>query len=178
MMKNRVQKKNKTFLLSAIGLYFLAINLLFLSFCPLPPVCYAQAVPSAELINNAKSYNGKIVVFAGEVIGDVMQRGEFAWINIKDGNDVIGAWVGKDLIKDILYTGNYKTKGDWVEVVGIFSRACLEHGGDLDIHAHTLRKINSGRAVRERLNLDKRNLSLIFLGVLCLVLILRQLSRK
>lgn len=141
-------------------------------------ICYAQSISSTELINNAKSYNGKIVVFAGEVIGDVMQRGEFAWINIKDGKDVIGVWVDKDLTKDILYTGSYKTKGDLVEVVGIFSRACLEHGGDLDIHAHTLRKINSGRVIIERLSSDKRNLSLILLGVLCLVLILRQLSRK
>lgn len=141
-------------------------------------ICYAQSISSTELINNAKSYNGKIVVFAGEVIGDVMQRGEFAWINIKDGNDAIGIWVDKDLTKDILLTGSYKTKGDLVEVVGIFSRVCLEHGGDLDIHAHTLRKINSGRVIIERLSLDRRNLSLIFLGVLCLVLILRQLSRK
>ncbi len=141
-------------------------------------ICSAQSISSTELINNAKSYNGKIVVFAGEVIGDVMQRGEFAWINIKDGNNAIGIWVDKDLTKDILLTGSYKTKGDLVEVVGIFSRACLEHGGDLDIHAHTLRKINSGRVIIERLSLDKRNLSLIFLGVLCLVLILRQLSRK
>jgi len=140
--------------------------------------CFAQPITSAELISNAKIYNGKAVNFSGEVIGDVMRRASFAWININDGNNAIGVWIRLELIKDIVYTGSFKSRGDRVEVTGIFNRACLEHGGDLDIHAQALRKINSGRMVPEHVNIDKINLSLIFLGVLCLVLILTKLMRK
>jgi len=140
--------------------------------------CFAQPITSAELISNAKIYNGKAVNFSGEVIGDVMRRASFAWININDGNNAIGVWIRLELTKDIVYTGSFKSRGDRVEVTGIFNRACLEHGGDLDIHAQALRKINSGRMVPEHVNIDKINLSLIFLGVLCLVLILTKLMRK
>ena len=139
---------------------------------------YAQSISSTELINNAKEYDGKTVVYEGEVIGDIMVRGEFAWINVNDGQNAIGIWLDKNLPADILYTGSYKFKGDWVEVTGVFQRACLEHGGDLDIHAQTIRKIRQGRQILERLNTSKRNLGLVLLGVLCLVWILRRLKLK
>ncbi len=140
--------------------------------------CYAQAVSSAELINNAKLYDGKAVIYEGEVIGDIMVRGNYAWINVNDGPNAIGIWIDKTLTKDILYAGSYKSKGDWLEITGVFHRACPEHGGDLDIHAQGIRKIKPGRPVLERLNLDKRNLAFILLGVLCLVWILRLLKVK
>jgi len=140
--------------------------------------CFAQPISSTELINNAKLYDAKVVVYSGEVIGDVMVRARYAWININDGNNAIGIWVSKAVAKDIQYSGSYKAKGDVLEVSGIFHRSCPEHGGDLDIHAQYIRKLNSGRLLTERLNLEKRNFSLILLGVLCLVLILRQLKPK
>ncbi len=156
--------------------YYCALYLFVIFFTS--SYCFAQSVSSAELINNAKLYDGKVVVFAGEAVGDVMARGKFAWVNINDGNNAIGIWIDGSLAKDIIYTGSYKSKGDWLEVSGIFNRACLQHGGDLDIHAQAMRKINNGRVLTERLNSAKRNLSLILLGVTCLVLTLRQLIRK
>ena len=137
--------------------------------------CFAQPISSAELINNAKLYDGKTVVYEGEAIGDIMVRGEFAWINVNDGQNAIGIWLHKDLTKDIFYTGSYKSKGDWVQIAGVFQRACPQHGGDLDIHAQAIRKISEGRTTQEILNLSKRNLVFVLLGILCLVLILRRL---
>jgi len=139
--------------------------------------CYGQPVSSRELINNARAYDGRTIMYAGEVIGEIMARGKHAWLNINDGNLAIGVWVPKALLKDISYTGNYKSIGDWVEIVGVFCRSCAEHGGDLDIHAVTLRKINSGRPIQDRLSSAKRNFALALLGTLCLVLILRQFKR-
>jgi len=138
--------------------------------------CDAQTISSSELINNAKLYDGKLVTYEGEVIGDIMVRGEYAWVNVNDGQNAIGVWIEKSLTRDILYTGSYKSKGDWIEITGIFQRACPAHGGDLDLHAQGIRKIRPGRAVLEKLNLTKRNLVLVLLGVLCLVWILRQLK--
>ena len=83
-----------------------------------------------------------------------------------------------DMAKEIYFTGSYKTQGDKVEVAGIFHRACLEHGGDLDIHAQSLRKLENGRTVNQVLSLDKKNLSLILLGALFLLWILTLFRRK
>ncbi len=144
----------------------------------LATLLYAQPASSTGLINNAKQYDGKIVAYEGEVIGDVMVRGEYAWINVNDGQNAIGIWINKSLTKDILYTGSYKSKGDWVEVTGTFQRACIQHGGDLDIHAQAIRKLKAGRETLERLNISKRNQAFVLLGILCLVWILRLLKRK
>lgn len=140
--------------------------------------CYAQSISSIELINNAKVYDGKTVIYEGEIIGDIMARGNYAWMNVNDGNSAIGIWINTSLTKDIFYTGSYESKGDRVEVTGIFHRACPEHGGDLDIHAQGLRKIGSGKLVLEKLNLDKRNQAIVLLGILSLVWILTLLKRR
>jgi len=137
--------------------------------------CSAQPISSAELIQNAKVYDGRTIVYTGEVIGDIMARGDFAWVNINDGKNAIGVWMNKGLAANIIYTGSYRFKGDSVEIIGVFHRACPDHGGDLDIHAQGVRKINSGRQTIERFNLNKRNMALVLLGILCLVLVLRQL---
>jgi hypothetical protein len=141
-------------------------------------ISFAQPVPSTDLINNAKEYDAKIVVYAGEVIGDIMQRGDFAWINVNDGQNALGIWANNSLVKDIVYTGSYKSTGDTVEVTGVFHRACPEHGGDLDIHAQAIRKTTPGRSVQRKLNPGKRNLVIVLLGVLSLIWILSLFKRK
>ena len=140
--------------------------------------CYAQTLSSTELTSRAAQYDLKVVTYAGEVVGDVMVRGAFAWVNLNDGTNAIGIWVDKNLLKDIEYAASYKAKGDWLEVTGIFHRACPQHGGDLDIHAQTISKIRSGNKVVEEIDKNKRNAAFILLGTACLLLILRQLKRK
>ena len=138
----------------------------------------AQSISSDELINNAKSIDGKSVAYIGEVVGDVMIRGEYAWVNLLDEKNAIGVWVGKDLVKDITYTGSYKFKGDVVEVSGVFHHACLQHGGDLDIHAQSLTKIIPGRPVQEIPNFKKGNIVILLSGALVLIWILVLLKRR
>lgn len=140
--------------------------------------CYAQPISSTELINNAKQYDGKTVIYRGEVIGDIMARKDYVWLNVNDGVNAIGVWIDKNLSRNIVYTGSFKFRGDIVEIEGVFHRACLEHGGDLDVHAWALRRIVSGMAVRDRLDIHKKNLVILLLGILCLILILNRLKRK
>jgi hypothetical protein len=136
---------------------------------------YAQPFSSTELINNAKNYNGNTVVYKGEVIGDIMVRGEYAWINVNDGYSAIGIWIRKELIKDIFYAGSYKATGDLVEITGKFNRACIEHGGDLDIHANSITKISSGVKISETINPRKVIFSLGLFCIIGLSLILMKL---
>lgn len=143
------------------------------------PLGFAQevAVSSKELIDGAKKFDGSIVLFEGEVIGDIMKRGTFTWVNIHDGINALGCWIPHDMASTITHTGNYKTKGDWVAVRGEFHRACLMHGGDLDIHVQELKLVRSGAIVIERLNTAKRNTVFILAGLLCLVLILMRFKK-
>ncbi|MCX5698357.1 MAG: DNA-binding protein [Candidatus Omnitrophica bacterium] len=167
-LKNLKTEKLKN-LRTGVLLFF---SSLVLSFFSLLVLLFAQSISSSELINHAQEYDGKLIAYSGEVIGDVMLRGEFAWVNINDGQNALGAWMSAALAKEIKFTGNYKSRGDSLEIVGVFHRACLEHGGDLDIHAQSLRKIGNGRIVKEKLNFDKVSLSLILLGALFLIWIL------
>jgi hypothetical protein len=137
---------------------------------------YAQSISSKELIENAKTYDAKTISYQGEVIGEVMCRGDYCWVNLNDGKNAIGIWLPKTSASIINYKGSYKAEGDWLEVTGIFNRACREHSGDLDIHAINIRKVKEGNALQEQINLKKRNLSLILLGILCLILILKRLK--
>ncbi|MBU1727545.1 MAG: DNA-binding protein [Candidatus Omnitrophica bacterium] len=134
--------------------------------CLLACEVFAQPVSSVELITNDKLYDGKTVTYSGEVIGDVMKRGKFAWANVFDGKRAIGVWAPAGLVKGIRNTGSYKSTGDKVEVTGIFNRACPEHGGDLDLHAQELVIVQPGHEVTEKI---KKN-EIVFAVILLLIL--------
>jgi len=161
-----------------IQIFAFCVIVLSFEFCVLRCTCFAQSVSSSELINNAKQYDTKIVSFQGEVIGDIMKRGNYAWVNLNDGNNAIGIWMSESLAKQITYAGSFKSKGDIIAVEGVFHRACLEHGGDLDIHAQAIRKIGSGAVVVEKSSVGKSNFAIILLGVLGLIWILNLLKRR
>jgi len=129
--------------------------------------CYAQAPTSLELINNAKQYDGKTVNYRGEVIGEVMVRGDYAWLHVNDNIIAIGIWAPKTMVQDIRYAGDYHKKGDIVEVSGTFHRSCLEHGGDLDIHASEIRKTTPGN-----LNIQPISRKKVYIGISSLILVL------
>jgi len=129
--------------------------------------CYAQTSTSLDLLNNAKQYDGKTISYKGEVIGDVMIRGNYAWLHVNDGTIAIGIWAPKTLIEDIRYAGDYHKKGDIVEVTGTFHRSCSEHGGDLDIHASEIKKVISGSPVIQPISRKK-----VYIGVYSLMLVL------
>lgn len=139
---------------------------------------YAEPISSTELINNAKQYNGKIITYKGEVIGDMMKRGGHAWLNVSDGGNAIGVWIDNSSTKDIAYTGTYKSIGDTVEITGIFHRTCIEHGGDLDIHAQAIHKVSAGEQISYNLNLNKLKTIGILLVVVFLLWCLDLLRRK
>jgi hypothetical protein len=118
-------------------------------------------VQISELIENMAKYDGRQVTVAGEVIGDVMIRGDYAWITVNDepysrrsvveggeltgvSNTGIGVWAPRGEVQGIENLGGYDEKGDQEEVVGVFNRACPEHGGDTDIHAESVSKVGDG----------------------------------
>ena len=135
--------------------------------------CYAEPISSSELFQNPQWYDEKEIVYEGEVVGEVMQRKEGAWVNVYDGENSIGVWMSKELAQTIEHQGSYKEKGDILQIQGVFNYTCQQHGGDLDIHAISLRKLKSGWVKQEKIIVAKRNLLVVLSIMLCLILILR-----
>ena len=143
--------------------------LIFISVLLLTHVEVVEAVSANALIDHAKGYDGEVVSFKGEVIGDIMKRGDFAWVNISDGVDTIGVWMPTALASKIRFAGDYKHTGDYLEIEGVFHRDCVEHGGELDIHADKLVVLKEGKRRIELVSRAKQKTAIGFLGVaLCL----------
>ncbi len=117
---------------------------------------------STTLVEDAKDWNGRTVSFTGEAIGEAMRRGTMAWIHLNDDaygladeagtklsgfNGGIAVWVDARLASRIAFFGDYTHHGDVVEVTGIFYAACPQHGGDMDVHADSLRIARTGHGV-------------------------------
>lgn len=97
-----------------------------------------------QLVENAKYYDGKIIKVKGEAVGEAMKRGNHSWVNINDGTLPMGIWMKYDDASKIKVFGDYHNVGDIVEVIGTFNRACIEHGGDMDIHTESIKIVENG----------------------------------
>ena len=127
---------------------------------------------SAELVNHMNVpgdvtkglfWNGKTITFHGEAIGEAMIRGDYAWIHLNDDaymlenveegaklggyNTGMAVWIPAELTTQIDTYGDYQHEGSIVEIEGVFNGACKEHGGDMDIHATSLKVLRAGHIV-------------------------------
>lgn len=103
-------------------------------------------VSSTALIEDTAALDGQTISYSGEVIGDVLPRGDHTWLNVSDGANAIGIWVETAALGSMPTPGRYGQTGDTVLVTGVFHRACPEHGGDLDLHAQQIEVVNQGTA--------------------------------
>lgn len=150
----------------------------------------ASAVDSSTLIEQSKKYNNKRVEFSGEVIGDVMIRGDFAWINVNDDpyskgqkgnwgyNSGQSIWVASEMAKKIKRTGGYFWQGDRIKVKGIFNRICRIHGGDMDIHASSLEIISRGKPIKRSISISKVITSVILFSLVVLVYLINNFIKQ
>ncbi len=155
----------------------ISLVILLMTVCSLT-FSYGRAISSNDLIRNAKVYDGKTVEYEGEVIGDIMDRGGFAWLNVLNGEMALGIWADSKTAGIIKTTGDYFHKGDIVRINGTFNRACLEHGGDLDIHAESIKIVSEGSERKDKMDFNKLSLIIILSIIsICLLLIYRNVSK-
>jgi hypothetical protein len=128
----------------------------------------ASAESGKELLENSTIFNDNRVTFSGEVLG-ILLRGDFAWVNISDNGYSIGVWCRASDAKKVSIIGDYKHLGDIVQVTGTFHMACVEHGGDLDIHADNLTVLAAGKELDKSVNLLFAALSVILVVVAFLI---------
>lgn len=120
------------------------------------------------LIEHSMNYDGQEVMIQGEAIGEVLERGQYAWVNLNDGGNAIGIWMPLEDAKKIAYFGDYKNIGDTIRITGTFSRNCLAHGGDVDIHSSTIEFVAAGHPVAEVIS-PAKILSALILVLLAIV---------
>lgn len=135
---------------------------------------FADTVSITDMIKNPQKYDGKVFTIKGEVIGDIMKRGNDAWVNISDGNNALGIWIPYNMTKDIKYKGSYADKGDMVEVQGRFNRVCKEHGGDMDFHVNKVNNIEHGGAIKYIINKSR----IMYATIMSVIVIILLLIRK
>lgn len=110
-----------------------------------------QIVKINDLIEHTKSYDGQSVTVQGEAIGEALERGDYVWVNINDGSSATGIWMQKSDSSKIQTYGDYKHKGDTLKITGVFSRACAQHGGDVDIHCTDIEVVEQGHVIQRGL---------------------------
>jgi len=126
-------------------------------------IASAETSKLEDLVNSSAAYDGQLVTVQGEVVGDVMIRGDYAWINITDEGVAIGIYAPAELVRELV-PGRFNTRGDQVRITGFFYRSCPEHGGDMDIHLTTVRVVQQHHSVEHALQRWKFTLA----GILAL----------
>lgn len=130
---------------------FFAVSVL-ISLVLVLPAAAAHTVSSTALIENAAKYDGKQVTYQGEAVGDVLRRGQHAWISLSDGSNAISVYLPRSQAEKLRHLGGYQSTGDTVILTGTFHRACAIHGGDLDIHASDIKIVKRGHAQKDPLS--------------------------
>ena len=154
----------------------LAFSLLFIY----PAAATGEEISSTNLIDHAKAYDTREITYSGEVIGDILNAGDYVWLNVSDGSNAIGIWAGNALAGEVQTAGRYSQHGDDVRISGTFYRACPEHGGDMDIHAESITLLNRGYPISHEVQEWKVWLAAIFTigAAVCVASLLVRASRK
>ncbi|MBN2247895.1 MAG: hypothetical protein JW733_04280 [Coriobacteriia bacterium] len=120
----------------------------------------AADVSSTVLIEEPAVWDGRVVTFTGEAVGEAMVRGDEVWLHLNDDayaggsiasgalpqgyNSGLAVVVDAEDARVVTVFGDYRHQGDVVEVSGVFNAACPEHGGDMDVHATGIRVVREG----------------------------------
>jgi hypothetical protein len=126
----------------------------------LPAAC---AQPITDLLLHPENFDNHIITVRGEVLG-ILKRGGKVWVNIENG-EAIGVWCEAWMVENIKVIADYHHRGDIIQVTGVFHKACLEHGGDPDIHAENLEIVEVGYEIPREVNWWFMGLSILSLAL-------------
>ena len=130
-----------------------------------------------DLILNASQWDETQVSITAEVIGDIMQRKDWAWFHLQDSTGTISVFAPLKMASLIHNLGGYQQQGDIVSVEGRFFRADPDLGGELYIRANKIKIVSRGNTMDYPLNPIKLNLTYYF-GILALALGFLRLTIK
>lgn len=122
-----------------------------------------------DVFTDPRKFDGKEVVFQGEVIEECLKGEGGLWLNIKTKDIFVGVFVhDKKLIAPIKFFGSYRYKGDIVRIKGVFNNYCSQHK-ERDIHLSQLWVIKRGE-LRDISVLPYKKKLFIVVFIICLTL--------
>lgn len=127
------------------------------------PFLFAQEATrtnSKQLIDNMEKFDKSNVLYKGEVIGDIMKRGNAAWFNVQDELNVIGVWAPQEVAGVLTQAGDYQHQGDIIEVDGKFLRSDPELKGEFCIRANKISVLKPGYQIFRVLKPIKEEIAL------------------
>jgi hypothetical protein len=144
-------------------------------------------------VEQANEWDGKRVMFQGEVVGAAMRRGPLTWLHVNDDpyavqqagsrRNLVGYNSGQairipsSLTTGIESFGAHQQQGDIVRVEGVFLAADPRAGGDMLIDADSLSIVSSGRADQREVSTSE-SLALMILSATTIFAYLLMRQRK
>jgi hypothetical protein len=122
-------------------------------------------VSSATLIDCPAEFDGRTVVFVGEVVGAVLRRGSHAWLQLNDdsyalaggplpthritagGNAGLAVRVPAAVADGIEHVGGHRARGDVLHVTGVFEQTHPADAGGPAIEAREAHLVRRGEDV-------------------------------
>lgn len=165
--------------------------------CPSPANAPSR-VSTTLLYECPRLYDGREVVYTGEVVGEVLQREDHAWVQLNDdayatslgplpshgvaagANSGIGVAIPLEAVESIEHVGAHERLGDRLTVRGIFQRTDPDDGGGTTIRASQVLRITRGGVVEAQRHPGRRVLALVLFAVTAVVVPLafrRELGR-
>lgn len=120
-----------------------------------------------------RRFDGRLVTYLGEVVGDVLQRSGGAWVQINDDayglvsgplpshrdfsgtNSGLAVWLPAEIVEDVHTPGRRGVRGDIVRIVGVLHRADPQDGGGLTIRAREIRLLSPAVSVPQPVHRDQ-----------------------
>jgi len=119
-----------------------------------------------ELVTRAREMDGQVVRIVGEAVGDLMVRGDHAWVNILDASGTaIGVFMAKEEALKVKNLGQYRQKGDIVDLQGVFNDSCDIHDGEPDVHADSIAVVEKGYPVSHSVEVSRMVLGGVLLAL-------------
>lgn len=115
----------------------------------------------AELLDARRALDGKMVVFQGEAIGDIINAGHNRkWVLLDDNGAALSVLLTTDQAKMITNLGRYGVKGTTLKVTGVYHIADAEEAGELDVRAYKVEVVSPGERFEKPVHLWKLALGL------------------
>jgi hypothetical protein len=154
-------------------------------------------IASSEVLACPDAFDGHVVVYVGEVVGDVLQRRDGAWALVNDdayalevgplsghrefegGNTGLSVWLPDDQATLVDEPGNADRRGDVVRVRGVIRRADPADGGGLTLRAVETRVVVEAQYLERPVNRAQLWVALgLSLAAVAAVVVERRAARR
>lgn len=147
-------------------------------------------VASDDLLLCPRTYDGRVVRYEGEAVGEVLERSDHAWVQLNDdaysqtaslprrpahagGNVGVGVRLPRDEADAIERVGGPSWRGDVLAVQGVFHRAMPDSADAMAIDARQVQRLTPSEPI-DRPVLADRRIAAIALAMLAAAMVVAE----